>query len=85
MIWLFGSLEWLLEWALKEESEWGIATRRSRILHYLNIAIRSTEEADVLPRIREAAKLWREELQRQWPNTLPLAHYPAFAGSTAPS
>jgi hypothetical protein len=84
MIWLFGSLEWLLEWALKEESHWGIATRRSRILHYADVAIRTTAEACVLQGIRGVAQGWRAELQRQWPNTKPLAPYPAFTGLNAP-
>jgi hypothetical protein len=84
MIWLFGSLEWLLEWALKEESHWGIATRRSRILHYADVAIRTTAEAGVLQGIRGVAQGWRAELQRQWPNTKPLAPYPAFTGLNAP-
>lgn len=39
VIWLFGSLAWLLEGALEEDTDWGIATRRSRILHYLAAAI----------------------------------------------
>jgi len=33
--WLFNSLAWMLEGSLKEDTSWGISTRRSRILYYL--------------------------------------------------
>jgi hypothetical protein len=52
---------------------------RSRILTYLDHAIRSTEEADVLPRLRALAIGWRDDLSDRWPETTPLSEFPAFS------
>jgi len=78
VIWLFGSLAWLLEDALKTDSTWGISTRRSRILHYLDVAIRMSTDADVLPGTRQTASDWLDDLRGRWPSSQPLALYPAF-------
>jgi hypothetical protein len=81
-IWLFGSLAWLLEAALKEDTDWGIATMRSRILHYLTAAIQMTAGADVLPGTRQTAIAWLDDLRGRWWGCSPLALYPAFAVPT---
>ena len=78
MIWMFGALSWLLEDALKQDHDWGIAKNRSRILHYLSEAIRRSADAGILPGTRQTASAWREDLQNRWPSTEPLALYPAF-------
>jgi aminoglycoside/choline kinase family phosphotransferase len=78
VIWMFGSLAWLLEEALKEDTEWGIATRRSRILHYLEAAIQQASDADVLRGTRRTAGAWLEDLRGRWAGCSSLALYPAF-------
>jgi aminoglycoside/choline kinase family phosphotransferase len=78
-IWLFGSLAWLLEGALKQDKDWGLSTGRARILHYLNVAIQMTADADVLPGTRQAASAWLDDLRGRWQSCQPLAPYPAFA------
>jgi aminoglycoside/choline kinase family phosphotransferase len=81
--WLLGSLSWLLDRALAEDGVWGRATNRSRILTYLKRAIRSTEEADILPRLRALATGWHDDLRCRWPGTAPLSCFPAFSGIDA--
>jgi aminoglycoside/choline kinase family phosphotransferase len=81
VIWLFGCLAWLLEDALKADGKWGISTGRSRILHYLDVAIRFSNDAGVLPAARQTASAWLEDLQGRWPSCQPLALYPAFTVS----
>jgi aminoglycoside/choline kinase family phosphotransferase len=77
-IWLFGSLAWLLEGALKEDTDWGISSNRSRILHYLTAAIQMTADADVLPGTRQTAAAWLDDLRDRWHGCATLALYPAF-------
>ena len=79
--WLLGNLAWLLKGALAEDGTWGQATNRGRILTYLQTAIRSTEEADVLPRLRAWATTLQNDLRSRWPDTLPLTDFPAFTHS----
>ena len=79
--WLLGQLACLLEDALEDNGVWGRATKRSRIMTYLDVTICSTEEAGVLPRLRALAATWREDLRRRWPDTAPLSHFPAFAAA----
>lgn len=79
VVWMLGMLAWLLKDALATDGTWGRATNRSRILTYLERAIRSTEEADVLPRLRMLCASWRTDLRGRWPDTAPLADFPAFA------
>ena len=75
---MFGALAWLLEDALKQDHDWGIAKNRSRILHYLSEAIRRSADADILAGTRQTVSAWRDDLQNRWPSTEPLAVYPAF-------
>jgi aminoglycoside/choline kinase family phosphotransferase len=77
--WMLGNLAWLLPGALAADGKWGLATNRSRIVTYLQRAIRSTGEADVLPRLRALAAAWLEDLRGRWPDTAPLRAFPAFA------
>jgi hypothetical protein len=77
-VWMFAILAWLLEDALRQDHTWGIATNRARILHYLNVAIDAAAGADILPGIRRITAAWRDQLQAQWPSSVPLALYPAF-------
>jgi hypothetical protein len=79
--WLFISLSWHLDGALKEDSTWGIWSIRGRLLWYLQAVIDMTACANVLPGISGAAHGWLSELQRRWPDSLPLGFYPAFATS----
>jgi aminoglycoside phosphotransferase (APT) family kinase protein len=76
--WLLGSLAWLLEGALGEDGTWGRATNRARIITYLERAICSAEEANVLPRLRTLAATWHRDLRRRWPDTALLSDFPAF-------
>ena len=76
--WLLGNLSWLLKGALVEEGTWGRATNRSRILTYLQKAARSSEQADILPRLRAWAVALHEDFQSRWPETAPLPDFPAF-------
>ena len=80
-IWLFMCLSWRLEGVLKDDSKWGIWSIRGRLLWYLQAVIEMTTSADVLPGINGAARGWLSELQRRWPDALPLGLYPAFATS----
>ena len=76
--WLLGNVAWLLKAALAEDGTWGRATTRSRILTYMQNAIRSTEDADILPRLRAWALTLQTDLRSRWPDTLPLSEFPAF-------
>jgi hypothetical protein len=78
--WLLGNLAWLLEGALAEDGTWGRATNRSRIITHLERAIRSAEEANVLPRLRKLAVAWHKDLRCRWSDTALLSDFPAFAG-----
>ena len=80
--WLFGSLASMLDGSLREDTSWGISTRRSRILYYLQTAIEIITEADVLPGIRKVAAAWLDDLRGRWPSNSPLASYPAFTTLT---
>jgi aminoglycoside/choline kinase family phosphotransferase len=77
--WLLGNLAWLLPGALVEDAIWGRATNRSRVITYLQRAIRSAEEADILPRLRVLAADWHDDLRGRWPDTPPLSDFPAFS------
>jgi hypothetical protein len=80
-IWLFGCFTWHLDAALKDDSTWGIWSIRGRLLWYLQAVIEMTTRANVLPGINGAAHGWLLELQRRWPDSLPLGFYPAFTTS----
>ena len=80
--WLLGSLAWLLEDALADDTAWGLCGRRSRILHYLDVTIDDLAETSLLPGTRRMAADWRETLRCRWGDTAPLAPYPAFAEGT---
>ena len=82
-VWLFTCLAWRLDEALEGDGEWGIASIRGRLLRYLDTAIGITEEADVLPGTRKAARSWLAELSYRWPDATPLSFYPAFASTTS--
>ena len=76
--WLLGNLAWLLKDALAKDSTWGRATNRSRILTYLQRAIRSTEAADILPGMRAWAIRCQHDMRSRWPDAVPLSDFPAF-------
>lgn len=82
-IWLLGSLEWLLEAALAQDTDWGMSSRRSRILYYLEVAIRMCGDAGILAGTCRAASAWLDDLRNRWPSSAPLAAYSAFTGSVA--
>lgn len=77
--WLFTGLSWRLGEALEGDDRWGICSIRGRLLWYLETVIQMTQEADVLPGIRQAASKWATELSRRWPDAQPMGLYPAFA------
>jgi hypothetical protein len=77
--WLSRFLAWRLDEALGDDTGWGVASIRSRVLWYLQAAIDMTGRADVLPGARSTAAMWLDDLQRRWPATAPLGLYPAFA------
>ena len=77
--WLLGNLAWLLKDALADDGTWGRATNRSRILTYLERAICSADEANVLPRLRAQAVAWHKDVRCRWSETAPLSDFPAFA------
>jgi hypothetical protein len=76
---MFASLSWLLEKALKEDTVWGISTHRARLLWHVEAAIAGSDASDTLPGLHAAALRWRADLGARWPETQPLALYPAFA------
>lgn len=76
---MFGSLSRLRDDALQEDTRWGIAMRRSRLLWYLEAAADGVRPADSLDDLRATAMRWRAELGKRWPDCQPLALYPAFA------
>jgi hypothetical protein len=76
---LFVSLEWHLDTALKDDSIWGIATLRNRILWHLQAAIEATQRADALPGLHRIFQSWRTDLGNRWPDIQPLPIFPAFA------
>jgi aminoglycoside phosphotransferase (APT) family kinase protein len=78
--WLLGNLAWLLKGALAEDGTWGRATSRSRIIAYLERAVRSMEQANVLPGLQQLAFTWCKDLRSRWPDTVPLPVFPGFAG-----
>ncbi len=76
--WLIDTLGWLLERALNEDYKWGIATVRSRILARLQAFIATSTSYNQLPALRSTANILLESLDKRWPDTQPLAVYPAF-------
>ena len=75
---MFASLSWLLEQALKKDADWGISTRRRRLLWHLQAAIDGAVQSDTLPGLRMTASQWLADLAGRWPEAQPLAFYPAF-------
>lgn len=73
------SLRWLLENALIEDTTWGLATRRSRILWYLESAIVACGKAGVLPGTSSVMTTWLARLRQRWPDSTTLVAYPAFS------
>jgi hypothetical protein len=82
--WMFESLAWMLADALQADSTWGIATRRARILHYLQAGTRAMDEARILPATSRLAAGWLDRLRADWPSSRPLDVYPAFAEPGSP-
>lgn len=75
---MFASQSWLLESALREDVKWGVSTNRPRLLWQLEAAIAGAEGVAALDGLRATAMRWRNDLGRRWPETQPLALYPAF-------
>ncbi|HLH90349.1 MAG TPA: hypothetical protein VKX28_18005 [Xanthobacteraceae bacterium] len=80
-IWLFTRLCWRLDRVLKEDDQWGIWSKRGRLLWYLEFVIAVTAAADVLPGINASASEWLAALRHRWPDAVPLGLYPAFAAT----
>ncbi len=76
---LLFSLRWLLNGALAQDSVWGIATRRSRILWYLQAARAACAKAEHFAGTRVVLTDWLDQLRERWPASELLALYPAFA------
>ena len=79
---MFASHSWLIEMALKEDTRWGIASRRSRLLWYLQAAIDGAERTDTFRALRQLARRWQADLVERWPGCEPLPLYPAFTSLT---
>jgi hypothetical protein len=76
--WLIHTLARLLERGLDEDSIWGIATVRARIVARLQSFITTSTTTNQLPALRSTANVLLEYLHTRWPDTQPLALYPAF-------
>lgn len=78
--WLLASLAWLLEGALREEEEWGIAGVRPRLVARVESFAREVSKRDEhLPALAAFAERLSAELRRRWPpESCELALYPAF-------
>ena len=76
--WLIHTLARLLERGLNEDVIWGIATLRPRITARLQSFITTTTTANQLPALRNTANALLDYLHTRWPDTQPLALYPAF-------
>ncbi|ESQ83242.1 hypothetical protein AEAC466_13400 [Asticcacaulis sp. AC466] len=72
------SLTWMLNQALDEDNIWGTATRRSRILWYLKAAIKACDRSGLFPQSGVVMAAWLAHLSKIWPDSKPLAKYPAF-------
>jgi hypothetical protein len=79
-VWLFTSLSWRLDEALKSDARWGTWSIRGRLLWYLEAVVEMTCAAAVLPGINRTATSWLSELKARWPDARPLGLYPAFGG-----
>ncbi len=77
-IWLFDSLSWQLEPALADNTRWGIASRRGRILRFMAVVTEATQGSGILPELGELVGRWHEQLRSRWGDTAALAPYPAF-------
>ncbi|HRW09900.1 MAG TPA: phosphotransferase [Caldilineaceae bacterium] len=79
-IWVIDSLSWLLETALKEDREWGIATIRPRITAQLAAFVETSRTFAHLPALRDVVANLLATLQTKWPDLEPLPLYPALRG-----
>jgi Ser/Thr protein kinase RdoA (MazF antagonist) len=79
--WLFVTLSWLFESALREDSQWGISTVRPRILARLEVFVTTAEQFRQRPALRRVVERLLDQLRRQWADTEPLPLYPAFRPS----
>jgi hypothetical protein len=67
-----------LEWALKEDREWGIAGVNSRLLTRLETFIAAADAYRRWPALRAMCAQALEALARLWPDVQTLPVYPAF-------
>lgn len=74
-LWFLRRLGWLLKLAMAEDTMWGIAPRRARLLHDADtVAAGGTALAEPA---RAIGAVWR----RWWPESQVLAPYPAFSAA----
>jgi len=76
--WALRTLSWQLERTLKEDSQWGIATVRSRVLARLEAFISISKASGQFPGLRGVMSSVLDALRQRWPETEPLPLYPAF-------
>jgi hypothetical protein len=76
--WMLRTLVQHLPQALTEDSHWGIAPIRPRLVSRLEAFITTAEAHHRRPAMRGTAHRVLEVVQRRWPATPPLALYPAF-------
>ncbi|HMP39195.1 MAG TPA: phosphotransferase [Roseiflexaceae bacterium] len=76
--WLIGTLGWHLAGALQEDTTWGIATIRSRLIGRLHAFLATASAYNQLPTFCALVYALLEQLQKRWPDTAPFAVYPAF-------
>lgn len=76
--WVLRTLVQHLPSALDEDSRWGIATIRPRLMSRLEAFITTAEAYSCLPAMRGTAHRVLEALRQRWPATQRLPVYPAF-------
>jgi hypothetical protein len=76
--WLLRLAPWQLASALQEESRWGIASMRSRVLARLEAFLSTATEFARLPIYQATTSQLLETLHLRWPEVEPLPVYPAF-------
>ena len=77
-LWLFVTLDWQLRNAVGDNSEWGLATFRPRVLTRLGAFLEVAGDNGRYPAICTIATRLLDHLTAQWPEVEPLPLYPAF-------
>jgi hypothetical protein len=79
--WFLSTIAWHLSKAMQEDSPWGRAGLRSRVLTRTAAFIEACDRFGSLPVLDELAYRLKETLGQRWPETDLLPIYPAFVSS----